>query len=75
MLKKYAIIYIDNRERSTTTMSSNLNEIAAAQLLLQFIPLKDLITAAMHSFAEGNSVKDKENADLCYKAIEAFLSK
>lgn len=54
-------------------MSSNLNELAAVQLLLQFIPLKDLITAAMHGFAEGNSLKNKENADLCYKAIEAFL--
>lgn len=56
-------------------MSSNLNEMAAVQLLLQFIPLKDLITAAMHGFADGDSIKDKENADLCYKAVEAFLSK
>ena len=56
-------------------MSNNLNEMAAVQLLLQFISLKDLITAAMHGFADGDSVKDKENADLCYKAVEAFLSK
>lgn len=56
-------------------MSNNLNEMAAVQLLLQFISLKDLITAAMHGFADGDNIKDKENADLCYKAIEAFLSR
>ena len=55
-------------------MYSKMNEQAAIQLLSTFIPLKELIAAAMHGFAENDSVKDKENADICYKAIKSFLS-
>lgn len=56
-------------------MYNDLNEVAAIRLLITFIPLKEIIVAAMHGFAEGNSTKDKENADLCYKALQTFLSK
>lgn len=52
---------------------ANLNEMAAMQLVFEYIPFKDLITAAMHTFAKGESIKDKDNADLCFKAIETFL--
>lgn len=50
-----------------------MNEQAAIQLLSTFIPLKELIAAAMNGFAEDDSVKNKENADICYKAIKSFL--
>lgn len=56
-------------------MYNDLNEVAAIKLLITFIPLKEIIVAAMHGFAEGNSTKDKENADLCYKALQTFFSK
>lgn len=55
-------------------MYSKINEQAAIKLLSTFISLKELITAAMNGFAENDSVKDKENADICYKAIKSFLS-
>lgn len=49
------------------------NEIAALQIILQFVSLKDLLFAAQTGFDEGDSVISKENADLCYKAMKAFL--
>lgn len=48
----------------------NLNELAALQLAVP-----ELLTAAMNDFSKGTSIKDKENADLCYKALESFLKK
>lgn len=53
----------------------NLNELAALQLVFEFIsvPVPELLTAAMNDFSKGTSIKDKENADLCYKALESFL--
>lgn len=56
-------------------MYNDLNEVAAMQFLITFIPLKEIVIAAMHGFAEGNSTKDKENADLCYKALQTFFNK
>lgn len=49
----------------------NLNELAA--LVFEFISVPELLTAAMNDFSKGTSIKDKENADLCYKALESFL--
>lgn len=53
----------------------NLNELAALQLVFEFISVSELLTAAMNDFSKGTSIKDKdkENADLCYKALESFL--
>jgi hypothetical protein len=53
----------------------NLNELAALQLVFEFefISVPELLTAAMNDFSKGTSIKDKENADLCYKALESFL--
>lgn len=49
----------------------NLNELAALQLVFEFISVPELLTA--DDFSKGTSIKDKENADLCYKALESFL--
>lgn len=54
-------------------MKVNLNEIAALQLVLEFVSVNDLLTAAMNDFSEKEDTKSKENADLCFKALESFL--
>lgn len=51
----------------------NLNELAALQLVLEFIPLKDLLSSAMNYMAEQDDTHSKDNADLCFKAITTFL--
>ena len=51
-----------------------MNELAALRMVLEFISLKDLLTAAMHHFADNEDVRAADNADLCYKAIATFLS-
>lgn len=56
-------------------MYNNINETAALNLVMSFITVKDLLAAAMSGFAQGDTTKDKENTDLCYKALTAFLSK
>lgn len=52
----------------------SLNELAALQLVLKFIPIKELLSSAMDNFAEQDDTKSKDNADLCYKAITTFLA-
>lgn len=56
-------------------MYNNINDMAALNLVMSFITVKELLIAAMSGFAQGNTTKDKENTDLCYKALTAFLSK
>lgn len=51
----------------------NLNELAALQMVFEFVPVKDLLTAAMNYMAEQDDVHSKDNADVCYKAIASFL--
>lgn len=55
-------------------MSQNLNEVAAMALVGEFISVKELLTSAMKGFAEDESVKSQENADLCFKALQTFLN-
>lgn len=55
--------------------ANNINDMVALQMLLSFISVKDLIQAAMNGFSEEESVAGKENADLCFKVIKAYLSK
>ncbi len=52
----------------------SFDEQAALTLVLEFVSVKDLLTAAMHTMAEDKSTKAQDNADLCYKAITSFLS-
>lgn len=51
----------------------NQNEIAALQMVTAFVPVRDLLNAAQAGFDDINSNSAKENADLCFKAIKAFL--
>ena len=50
-------------------MKVSLNEMAA----FEFISVKDLLTSAMNGFSENGDIRSKENADLCFKALESFL--
>lgn len=54
-------------------MQVSLNELTALKLVFEFVPVKDLLTAAMHNFAETSDARSKDNADICFKAITAFL--
>lgn len=54
-------------------MKVDLNDMAALKLVLEFIPVKDLLTAAMNNFSENEDTRSKDNADLCFKALESFL--
>ena len=56
-------------------MSYDLNGTAAMSLIIQYISIKDLLSAAMHGFALDDTTKSQENADICSKAIETFLKK
>ncbi len=51
----------------------NLNELAALQLVIEFIPVKELISSAMNYMAEQDDLHSKDNADICFKAIATFL--
>lgn len=56
-------------------MSLNLNEMAAMELVLKYVPLNALLQAAMEGFAEKKDIRSKENSDICFKAIDTFLTK
>lgn len=66
-------MYKVNSERSRAMGNISLNEFAALQLVLEFVPVKTLLTSAMNDFSEQEDVHSKDNADLCYKAIATFL--
>lgn len=53
-------------------LNNNLNDAAALQMLLSFVPVSDLIKAAMNGFSNDDSINAKENADLCYKILKAY---
>lgn len=51
----------------------NQNEVAALQLVLQFTSLKELLISAQTGFDEDNTTNSHDKADLCWKAVQAFL--
>lgn len=51
----------------------NLNEIAALSLVLNYIPMKELLQNAMKSFSESENIKSQDNANICSQAINVFL--
>lgn len=51
----------------------SLDEMAALRLVLEYIPIKDVLTSAMYYLAEQTDVRSKDNADVCFKAINTFL--
>jgi len=54
-------------------LNVNMNEQAALRLVLEFLSVKELITLAMHELNNCDSPKAKENANICFSALEAFL--
>lgn len=52
----------------------SLNELAALTLVLNNITVKELIHNAMNNFANDESIKSKDNANICSQAINTFLS-
>lgn len=55
-------------------MKISLDELTALKLVLEFIPVKDLLTASMHYYADQVDIHSQDNADLCFKAITSFLN-
>ena len=51
----------------------NMNEASAMRLVLEFISVKSLLTAAMNGFADSEKTPDRENSDICFKALQAYL--
>jgi hypothetical protein len=66
-------MYKVNSEGSKAMCNLSFNELAALNLVLEFIPVKDLIVSAMNNFAEQEDTHSQDNADLCYKAVATFL--
>lgn len=52
----------------------SLNELAALQIVLEYVSVKDLLTSAMNGFSEKEDTRSMDNADLCCKAIATFLN-
>lgn len=52
----------------------NFNEEAALQLVTEFIPVKDLLVAAMNEFSKSSSQTAVENSDILFKAVQAYLN-
>lgn len=53
--------------------SNNINQDVALKLVLNYISLEELLTSAMYYLAEQTDVRSKDNADVCFKAIDTFL--
>lgn len=51
----------------------SLNELAALQLVFEFVSVKELLSSAMNYLATQEDVHSKDTADLCGKAIATFL--
>lgn len=51
----------------------NVNDMIALKFVLEFISVEELLTNVMHQFNSKDDVKSKDNADVCFKAINAFL--
>lgn len=51
----------------------DINRIAALKYVLEFISTEDLLTAAMNGFALKSNDASRDNSDICFKAIQAFL--
>ena len=54
-------------------MQLSQSELSALQLIFTFIQPKEVITKAMDTYSNDESELSQDKADLCYKAIKAFL--
>ena len=51
----------------------NINEEMALKSVLEFISVSDLLKYAMNGFADTDTAKSQENADIIFKAMKVFL--
>lgn len=49
-----------------------IEELSALNMVLQFTTVKELLTAAMHGFAESEETRNKEVSDLCWKVLKSL---
>lgn len=49
------------------------NEVAALQFVLKFVSLEEILISAQKGFDESEKTSKTEKADICRKAVEAFL--
>lgn len=54
-------------------LNDSLLEMSALNFVLNYISLKDLITAAYKGFDCNGTTLSLEKADVCLKALETFL--
>lgn len=48
-------------------------ELLALQFVFEFISVKDVLVSAMNCFAEDSTERSKDNADVCFKAVQTYL--
>lgn len=49
-----------------------IEELSALNLLLQFTKVEDLLSAAMHGFANSEENRNQELSDLCWKVLKSL---
>ena len=49
------------------------NEVAALQFVLKFVSLEEILISTQKGFDESEKASKTEKADVCWKAVEAFL--
>ena len=54
-------------------MNLSLDELAALKLVLEFVPVKTILTSAMEKLAEAEDTNSKDSADTICKAVTTFL--
>ena len=52
----------------------SLNDMAALQLVLEDVSVRELLSSAMEGFASKENTHAQDNADLCSKAVHSFLN-
>ena len=66
--------YIEkNMKGENPMLKINLNELSALEFVLNYISVKDLLTFATLGFAESNTERNQDNADICTKSLQVFL--
>jgi hypothetical protein len=55
-------------------LKMSVEELSALNLVLQFMTVSELLSAAMKGFVENEDaiLKDKEKSDLCWKVLKSL---
>ena len=69
----YNINIEKNMKGENPMLKINLNELSALEFVLNYISVKDLLTFAILGFAESNTERNQDNADICTKSLQVFL--